>query len=127
MFFVLDEAVVRRWIGTKPGDATVMRGQFRRLEELAGRPNISIQIVRFREGVHRGLNGSFTLLEFPDAEDDDLLFLETGRGSTASRDNQEETAQYKSLFFELEDMGTPPDELGTYLAQVGAEMTVQGQ
>jgi Domain of unknown function (DUF5753) len=80
MFFVLDEAVVRRWVGADTGDASVMLAQLERLVNLSRRPQISIQVMPFRRGQHRGLNGSFVLLELPDPEDDDLLFLETGRG-----------------------------------------------
>jgi hypothetical protein len=58
----LNEAVLRRPIGG-PG---VMVGQFRQLANAALLPNVSIRIVPFRIGLHRGaLTGPFVILRFP--------------------------------------------------------------
>ena len=61
LFFILDEAATRRLVG---GPA-VMRRQVRKLIELAGRPNITVEIVPFSAGVHPGLLGPFVIYEFP--------------------------------------------------------------
>ena len=66
LFFILDEAVIRREVGGK----AVMRRQLDRIEDLASRDRISIQIIPFNKGVHPGLQGPLTLLEFTD---EDLL------------------------------------------------------
>ncbi|MFE3725203.1 helix-turn-helix domain-containing protein [Nocardia sp. NPDC059154] len=59
---LLSEAV----LGHKPGGRTVMAEQARYLVDLAGRPNISLQVVPLDAGDHLGLVvQSFTLLEFP--------------------------------------------------------------
>ncbi|KAB2340405.1 helix-turn-helix domain-containing protein [Actinomadura rudentiformis] len=62
---IFDEGAVRRPIG----DREVMRGQLRRLIELAQRPNITVQIVPSSKGSYAGLPGAFMVLGFVDAPD----------------------------------------------------------
>src|SRR5438477_4662138 len=57
---VLDEAVLRRQVG-EPG---VMRRQLLRLVEVADGPSVTVQVHPFAAGVHRGMEGSFVILEF---------------------------------------------------------------
>lgn len=57
---VLDEAVLHRHIG----GAEVARAQFERL--LTPRHNVIVQVVPFMAGVHAGLDGPLTLLQFSD-------------------------------------------------------------
>jgi transcriptional regulator with XRE-family HTH domain len=60
--FVLDEAVLHRTIG---GPA-VMAGQLRRILDLGARPNVSVRVVPYGAGSHRGLrSGAFGVLSFP--------------------------------------------------------------
>lgn len=61
LWAVLDEAVLCRPIG---GHA-VMRAQIQALRKAAARPNVTIQVVRFRAGGHAAAGGAFTLLRFP--------------------------------------------------------------
>ncbi len=81
-FFILDEAAIRRQVGapTNPG---IMRRQLRRLIEIARQPNITIEIVPFSAGVHPGMKGPFTVLEFP-GDVEDILYLENARGGASN-------------------------------------------
>jgi transcriptional regulator with XRE-family HTH domain len=59
---VLNEAVVRRPVG----GAVVMASQLDRLAEAADMPNVSLRIVPFSAGLHRGvMTGPFYILRFP--------------------------------------------------------------
>jgi transcriptional regulator with XRE-family HTH domain len=120
--FMLDEAVVRRWVGAEGGNATIMREQLERLKDLNNRPSITIQVLRFSHGLHYGLRGPFVLLEFPDPEDDDLLYIEGIRSSSANRDSADEITFYKNIFWDLEKAATPPGDLATFLDTITAEM-----
>src|ERR1700690_1535207 len=82
MFFVLDEAVVRRQVG---GRAAMTR-QIRWLLDLADRPYVTVEVVPFTEGAYPGLRGPFVVLEFPDAADDDVVYLESPRGDLIRRE-----------------------------------------
>jgi hypothetical protein len=61
---VIDEGALRRQVGTRDD----MREQLQRLVELARRPNVTIQVIRFADGPHEGLRGAgFALADFPEA------------------------------------------------------------
>ncbi|MEV6302449.1 helix-turn-helix transcriptional regulator [Actinoplanes sp. NPDC051861] len=118
MFFILDEAVVRRWVGATPGDARIMVRQLKHLQAVNENPRFSIQILPFRHGLHFGMQGSFTLLEFPDPEDDELLFL----GTRATRESSEVIANYKDEFYQLESAAIARSALNEFLNSVIKEM-----
>lgn len=62
----LSEAVLRH----HPGGRAVMRDQLQWLVQLGERDNISVRVIPFEVGSHRGLTiQSFTLLTFPQLED----------------------------------------------------------
>jgi hypothetical protein len=59
---VLNEAVIRRPVG----GAQVMVGQLTRLIDVGELPNVSVRVLPFVAGAHRGvLSGPFVLLRFP--------------------------------------------------------------
>jgi transcriptional regulator with XRE-family HTH domain len=58
---VLDEVALHRPVG---GPA-VIRAQLRHLVQLAARPNIDLQVLPMARGAHAGLDGTFTVLDFP--------------------------------------------------------------
>lgn len=119
LFFVLDEAVVRRSVG----GAGVMRRQVRRLIEMADRPHVTIEIIPFSAGVHPGLNGPFVVLEFPDAGDDDVLYLENHGGAQISRDIQEEIVKYREAYEHLRRVSLRSEDSISYLSKVADEIT----
>jgi transcriptional regulator with XRE-family HTH domain len=70
LLFVLDEAVIRRWVG----GPEVMLRQLVRLKDLARHPQVSLQVVPFTKGMYAGMRGaSFTIFELP--ADDDVITL----------------------------------------------------
>jgi transcriptional regulator with XRE-family HTH domain len=105
MFYVLDEAALHRLVG----GPTVMRGQLRRLKELGSLANVSIRIVPFSAGAHSSMAGSFTILEFADW-DEDVLYLETSRGSVTSREDQKAVAEHRESFELLSDKSLNEEE-----------------
>lgn len=112
MFFIMDEAAVQRPVG---GEG-VMRHQREHLLELASRPRITIQVVRFDAGAHAGLRGPFVYLEFPGADDPDVLYLEGQMGDYVFRDEEDVTGRYLETFFALEKLASPPNELEKVLS-----------
>ncbi|MEV8334783.1 helix-turn-helix transcriptional regulator [Streptomyces niveus] len=59
---VISEAVLLRQVG----GPSVMRAQLARIIEAASEPNIKVQVVPFKAGVHRSMNGAFTTFRFRD-------------------------------------------------------------
>jgi hypothetical protein len=68
----MDESVLRRPVGG-PG---VMRGQLRRLLEVAAMPHVTVQVMPFARGGQAGENGSFTLLRFAERDLPDVVYIE---------------------------------------------------
>jgi transcriptional regulator with XRE-family HTH domain len=119
LFFVLDEAVVHRLVG----GTGVMRRQVRRLIDMADRPHVTIEIVPFSAGVHPGLNGPFVVLEFPDAGDDDVLYLENHGDAQIGRDIREEIVTYRKAYDYLRRVSLGPEDSISYLGKMADEIT----
>jgi transcriptional regulator with XRE-family HTH domain len=117
MFFILDEAVIRRWVG----GPDVMREQLNRLKELNRRPGISIQIARFKTGAYVGMKGSFAVFEFP-AENDFAVLLEYTHQDVLLQNNAEETSKFLETFFELEDLAEPSSKTDEIIDEVLATL-----
>jgi transcriptional regulator with XRE-family HTH domain len=114
--FILDEAAVRRLIGGN----SIMRSQIQRLIEIAKKPNVTIEIVPFKAGLHPGMGGPFEVIEFTDALDEDVVFLESPRGDIVS-DNPEETLRYRETFGQLRKLALPERDSLAYLEDVASE------
>jgi transcriptional regulator with XRE-family HTH domain len=115
MFFILDEAAVRRMIG---GEG-VMKRQLARLLELAARPQVTIQVLMFESGAHKALYGPFVYLEFPGMDDPDTVYLESSSGDAVFRDDPDVTGSYLETFFALEAQASAPNDLEKALAAGG--------
>jgi transcriptional regulator with XRE-family HTH domain len=119
MFFILDEAVVRREVGGK----AAMRRQIHWLLELASRPYVTVEIVPFGRGAYPGLRGPFVVLEFPDAADDDVVYQESPRGDLIRREEPEEVVPYRETFEQLRELSLGPNETKSFLTTIASEMT----
>jgi hypothetical protein len=119
LLFVLDEAVIRRRVG---GEA-VMRRQIHHLIETAGRRNATLEVVPFSVGVHPGMQGPFVILEFPDAADDEVLYLESSRGDLIIRDIPDEIAAHEERLELLRKLSLGRRDSLTFLDRAAAEMT----
>jgi transcriptional regulator with XRE-family HTH domain len=119
MFFVLDEAVIRRGVQGKD----VMRRQLEKLVEAAAAPNVTVEVVPFTAGLCPGLQAPFVIHEFTDATDDDLLYLENPRGDLLIRTSQHEIGSYREDFERLRQASLGPqgtiDFLRAVIAQLG--------
>jgi transcriptional regulator with XRE-family HTH domain len=98
-YYVVDEAVIRRHVGIAK-DPNIMPHQLREIADKAERDDlVTIRLIPFRAGAHRGLYGPFTLLEF-DGGLPDVLYVDAGRGEFASMDmgNNPQVAEYRDDF-----------------------------
>ncbi len=74
---VIGEAV----LACPAGGRDVMAAQLRHLADAAAEPNVTVQVLPFAAGAHPGLSGSFTILEYPDPDDHDVLYCDTLAGA----------------------------------------------
>jgi transcriptional regulator with XRE-family HTH domain len=119
MFFIMDEAAVRRVVGGR--DA--MRRQIQRLLDESEKPTVTIEIVPFSAGAHPGMQGPFMLFEFPDAADDDALYLEGPDDVRLNRDDAEEISRFRERFEVLRDLSLGPDGSRDLLRQLLGELS----
>ena len=78
---MIDEAVIHRVVGS----VSVMRGQLRYLVESAQQGTTTIQVVPYRAGAHAGTIGAFVILDFPEATDPAVVYVETLAGDISLR------------------------------------------
>jgi transcriptional regulator with XRE-family HTH domain len=119
MFFILDEAALRRDMG---GVKTMTR-QRERLEELAALPHVTIQIIPFGRGGYPGLLGPFILLEFTD--NDTVLYLES-RSETVTRDDPDDIGLYLDTFQAMERAASKPDDLPLIISKIKSGEPLEG-
>lgn len=72
LWAVIDEAALRRPIG----GPKIMREQLLHLLEAATLPNITIQVMPFRFGMHAAEGGAFSILRFPESDLSDVVYVE---------------------------------------------------
>lgn len=77
LWAIFDEAVLRR--GT--GDPETTRAQLKHLARMSRRPNVDIQVLPFGRGLHAGLDGPFTVIEFAEPTDPDVVHIEGPAGN----------------------------------------------
>ncbi|MEV6241764.1 helix-turn-helix transcriptional regulator [Lentzea sp. NPDC051838] len=83
-------------------------------------PNVTIQVVLDMAGLHDGLNGPFTLLEFPYTGDPQVLYVEHAGGSVHIEDP--ERVQASSLTFKhLSKLALTPEESVAWIERSAAE------
>lgn len=119
MFFIVDEAAVRRVVGGKEA----MRRQIQRLLDVSEMPKVTLEVVPFTSGAYLGLQGPFMLFEFPDPADDDVLFLENPRGDYLTRDDPEEILTFRERFEALREDSLGPQGSADFLRQLLSERT----
>ncbi|OHV44852.1 hypothetical protein BCD48_24425 [Pseudofrankia sp. BMG5.36] len=90
-----------------------MRRQLRQLKEQAEQSEITIRIVPLSHGLYEHVRVPYTLLEFPDPADEDVLYLEDAIDELIIRENSlDETTKitpvtpthYLGHFWEFEQL-----------------------
>lgn len=118
LWFILDEAVIRRQVG---GSAT-LAAQLRRIAEVAALPNVDVQIVPFAVGAHPGTPGSFVVLRFPEPADAPVVYVETMAGDLYPED-QRNIDGITLAFDRLRAVALPPDASVALLGKTAKELT----
>lgn len=116
MWVVLDEAVLSRPVG---GDE-VMRLQLQRLVEVAKLPNVTLQVLPFMVGAHPGMDGTFTILEFPEASDPGAAYAENATGGLFL-EKEDELRKYTFIFDYLRAAALRPEESVALIADLAKE------
>lgn len=121
LFFIMDEAVISRLLG----EDSLRKAQLDKLISMAGRPEITIEIVPFAVGLHRGMSDTFSILEFP-GPSEDVIYFEGVRDSIFTRDATEEVVIYRELFEDLRKISLGPKGTLDYLMTVADGIRLSG-
>jgi len=77
LWLIIDESVLWRSMGPPE----VMREQLDHLADASTWPNVTLQVLPFTAGPHPSLNGPFTIIEFPERSDPDVVYSESVAGN----------------------------------------------
>jgi transcriptional regulator with XRE-family HTH domain len=116
-WFIINEAVLRRVVG---GHA-IMREQLTRLAEASLLPNVTLQVVPFSGGAHASMDGSFSILGFPDPADSNIVYIEYQTGALYL-EKREEVDRYKLIFDHLRAQALPVDASRALIRRSSDEM-----
>ena len=122
-YYVMDEAVIRRHVGMST-DSAIMPNQIRSIADKAeADDSVTVRVMPFAAGAHRGLLGAYTLLEF-DGSLPDVLYIDAGRGEQAIMfQGNDVVADYRSDFAALLEDALPVDRSIHLLRRVAEEMS----
>lgn len=102
---VISETVLRRAIG----GTAVMREQLEHLATMMDRPNITLRLLPFTAAKHPGLDGAFSVLEFPDPDDGRIVCVEA-MTSTLYINKTRDVGIYRLAFDQIRSATVGPDE-----------------
>ncbi|HEY8544562.1 MAG TPA: DUF5753 domain-containing protein [Acidimicrobiales bacterium] len=119
MAFVVDEAVVRRVVGSP----AIMRGQLEQLVTWGALPHVDLRVLPFSAGAHHGMPGPFIVLGFARDDDPDLLFREGVDRSSTSTEDPVVTRSYATRFGMLQAQALDPDATTGFLRDALASLS----
>lgn len=114
---VVDEAVLRRPLASREA----LRAQLQHLIEMAELPNITLQVVPFRNGAHAAAGGPFTILRFAEPDLPDIVYLEQ-LTSAVYLDKKHETDNYVVVMDRLCVQAESPADTTRFLKEIIKEM-----
>lgn len=110
---VIDEAALRRPMSGR----LVMKAQIRHLLDLMKRPNITVQVVPFRQGGHAAESGAFTMLRFEEKDLPDVVYLEQ-LVSALYLDKREHVDRYAEVMVRLAGESPTPEASEELLSKI---------
>lgn len=116
LWTILDEAALTREIGS----AATMRKQYTKLLELAERHNVTLQVLPLAKGAHPATTGTFALLEFREAYDPEVVYLEE-MSSSLYVENDHEIYLYSLAFDHLRAVALDPEESSLIIARLAEQ------
>jgi len=106
LWAILDEAAVRRQVG----GPKVLYDQLQRLIEVAQQfPNVTLQLVPFTAGGHAGMDGSFSIMTFPQGSLSDIIYIENRTGNIFL-DRESDLQVFREVLNYLRATAANPDE-----------------
>ncbi|WP_406000196.1 helix-turn-helix domain-containing protein [Streptomyces sp. NBC_00829] len=116
LWVVIDEAALRRLVG----DRHLMREQLEHLVELSQMPHVTVQVLPFEMGAHPGINGQYAILEFPDASDSSVVYIE-GVTSDLYLEKANDVQKYSVMYEHLRAQALNVEQTRQFIAGIAKE------
>ncbi|MHC3469303.1 helix-turn-helix domain-containing protein [Streptomyces sp. 7R007] len=116
LWTVMDEAALRRVVGNR----SLMRDQLEHLVEQSQLPHVTVQVIPFDMGAHPGLNGQYAILEFPDAADSSVVYIE-GVTSDLYLEKANDVQKYSVMYEHLRAQALNPEQSRQFIADAAKE------
>ncbi|MBT2476723.1 helix-turn-helix transcriptional regulator [Streptomyces sp. ISL-94] len=104
LWAVMDESALSRVVGSRE----VMREQLDHLTHLSAQPHITMQVLPHEVGAHPGVSGQFSLLEFADATDVSVVYLERFT-SDLYLEKRSDVRRYSAMYAHLQAQALSPE------------------
>lgn len=114
---VISEAVLHRAIG----GPRVMRAQLESLINTAQAPNITLRLLPFTAAEHPGINGAFSVIEFPDPDEGRIVCVEA-LTSTLYIEQTRQIGVYRLAFDQIRAASLEPEETTKVIATRAKEL-----
>ncbi|MER5745964.1 helix-turn-helix domain-containing protein [Streptomyces sp. NPDC002225] len=118
LWAVIDESALRRTVGNKQ----VMIEQLEQLIELSHLPHVTVQVLPFDMGAHPGINGQYAILEFPDAADSSVVYIE-GVTSDLYLEKGNDVQLYSVMYEHLRAQSLNVEQTRHFIAGIAKEYT----
>jgi transcriptional regulator with XRE-family HTH domain len=116
LWAVLDESALRRVVGSRQ----VMREQLEHLIEMSQLPHVTVQVLPFDVGSHPGLNGQYAILEFADATDSSVVYIE-GVTSDLYLEKAPDVHKYSLMYEHLRAQALNVEQSRQFIADAAKE------
>ncbi|MGW1225516.1 helix-turn-helix domain-containing protein [Streptomyces sp. NPDC001478] len=121
LWAVIDESALRRRVGSKQ----VMIEQLEHLVELSHLPHVTVQVLPFDMGAHPGINGQYAILEFPDAADSSVVYIE-GVTSDLYLEKGNDVQRYSVMYEHLRAQALNAEQTRDFIDGIAKEYTRAG-
>jgi len=116
LWAVLDEAALRREVGNRQ----VMIEQLEHLIEMSQLPHVTVQLIPFEMGAHPGVSGQYAILEFPDAADSSVVYIE-GVTSDLYLEKAQDVQKYSVMYEHLRAQALNADQTREFISGVAKD------
>ena len=116
LWAVLDEAALRRQVGNRQ----VMIEQLEYLLEMSQLPHVTVQLIPFTMGAHPGVSGQYAILEFPDAADSSVVYIE-GVTSDLYLEKPQDVQKYSVMYEHLRAQALNADQTREFIQKAAKE------
>ncbi|MFE7046878.1 helix-turn-helix domain-containing protein [Streptomyces californicus] len=118
LWAVIDESALRRVVG----DKQVMLDQLEHLVEQSLLPHVTVQVLPFDMGAHPGINGQYAILEFPDAADSSVVYIE-GVTSDLYLEKANDVQRYSVMYEHLRAQALNVEQTREFISKIAKSYT----